>query len=123
MHLAQALAPDCWGALDFLDADGKFVERKLTIKGVTMDSPPAGGKKKGCVWFVEDPRKCFFSSKQLKAIGGFLGKYETDHWRGAVLLVSAHETTLKGQKTLGMVVKNAAFRSAPKPPQDSSVQA
>lgn len=123
MHLAQMLAADCWGALDFIDSNGKFIERKLTIKSTTLDSPPAGGKKKGCVYFEGDPRKCFFSSKQLKSLGALLGKYESADWVGAVLLVSADHTTLKGKPTMGMVIKNAAFRSAPKPPQGTDVQA
>ena len=109
MHLMQAIAPDCWGALDFVDGDGQLVERKLTIRDVTQDAPPAGGKKKPCVIFVEDGRKCFFSNKELKFIGALLNKYELSKWRGAVLLVTAGEKKMKGQPVMGMVVKNAAF--------------
>ena len=109
MHLMQALAPDCFGALDFVDADGKPCERKLTIARVGKDKPPAGGKEKLCIWFREDQRKCFLASGQAKKVAAFLSKYDTDAWQGAVLLMSCGPVKLKGQDTMGMIVKNAAF--------------
>lgn len=109
MHLMQALAPDCFGALDFVDADGNPTERKLTIRRAGKDKPPAGGKEKLCIWFAEDPRKCFLASGQAKKVAALLRKYEVDHWVGAVLLMSCGPVKLKGQDTMGMIVKNAAF--------------
>lgn len=120
MHLMQALAPDCFGALDFVDADGKPCERKLTIRSVGKEKPPAGGKEKLCVWFLEDPRKCFLASGQAKKVAALLHKYETDHWKGAVLLMTCGPVKLKGQDTMGMIVKNAGFRAAK--PEVSDVQ-
>ena len=109
MHVALALAADCWGALDFIGGDGTIIERKLKISRSFMSAPPAGGAQKLCVIFEGDERKCFLAKGEIKKLANLLRRYETDLWVGAVVLMSAGEKKFKGQPVMGMVVKKAAF--------------
>ena len=84
MHVALALAADCWGALDFIGGDGTVVERKLKISRSFMSAPPAGGAQKLCIVFEGDERKCFLAKGEIKKLANLLRKYETDLWVGAV---------------------------------------
>jgi hypothetical protein len=114
MHVKDAVNPECWSALDFIDDAGNYIERKLKIVADGKTKPPAGGKEKFFLVFEGDPRKCFLANGEIKAVMNILRRPNTADWKGAVLLMTAGPKKFSGKPVEGMVVKNAAF-PAPKP--------
>jgi hypothetical protein len=111
MHFRKLLDPTCFSAEDFIDDHFNPVKKVLTIKNVTQDKPPNGGKLKGCFYFEEDPRKAFLGNKEIKKIGRELRETETDNWKGAKLQITCgpKKNPSGGEDTTGMVVLRAAF--------------
>lgn len=118
MHVMELLSPDNFGAIHFLDNDLNPIEKKLTIRSVTKEKPPAGGPPKACFRFIEDPKCLFLANTQVKGVMNFLRTADSAKWVGAVLLLSAAPTKLKGRDTMGVVVKNAAYRKPAEPKQE-----
>ena len=108
MHFRKLMNSDYLAADDFVDANLVPVERTLTIKSVTLQKPPAGGKEKACFEFAETTKKAFLANGEIKKIMNFLRCADTDGWIGAKLVITSAEKRMKGQPTTGMVVVNAA---------------
>lgn len=105
MHLCEALDPDCWGGLHFIDDAGNPIERSLIIDRAYMDSPPAGGKKKPCLIFRGSDKKCFLATGEIKFIANTIRSYDHEKWAGVLLVITSAQKKLKGRPTIGMVVK------------------
>lgn len=112
MHFRKLLNSAHLAAEDFVDAEFRPVERKLTIKGVTLAKPPAGGKEKPCIAFQETDKTAFFANGEIKALARFLRRAETDQWIGAVVTITSAEKKFAGQPTTGMKVVAASFPKA-----------
>jgi len=112
MHVMEVIDPTNLGAIHFVDENLNPIERKLTIKSVGKEKPPAGGKAKACLRFMEDQRCLFLANSQIKAIMNYLRTADCDKWAGAVLLLSAAPTKYAGRDCMGVVVKNAAYRKS-----------
>jgi hypothetical protein len=111
-HFMSLIDNTCLGALNFVDNNMQPTERKLTIIKVDKDKPPAGGKERWCFHFKETDKKAFFATKQIKRLANLTMSAETDGWAGWQITVTCGPVKLKGEDTMGMLIK-AAVR-APK---------
>jgi hypothetical protein len=107
MHFRKLLNSDCLSAEDFVDQNFNPVERTLTISGVTLEKPPAGGKEKPCLYFAETQKKAFVANGEIKKLARFLRCAETDLWVGAKLVISSADKKFAGKSTTGMIIVSA----------------
>jgi hypothetical protein len=117
MHFRKFLDPTCFSAEDFIDDHFNPIKKTLTIKGVSLGKPPAGGKSKACFTVEEDPRKMFLGNKEIKKIARSLREAETDKWTGAkIQITSGPKKAPDGnpEGTTGMVVLQAAYHKGHK---------
>jgi hypothetical protein len=94
---------------DFVDAEFRPIERELTIRGVSLAKPPAGGKEKPCLAFAETEKTALLANGEIKALARMLRRAETDQWVGAKVVITSAEKKFAGQPTTGMKVVRAYF--------------
>ena len=112
MHFRKMLSSAHLAADDFVDGEFRPVERELTIKGVSMCKPPAGGKEKPCIAFAETDKTALLATGEIKALARFLRRADTDQWIGAKVVITSAEKKFAGQPTTGMKVVRAWFQKA-----------
>ena len=117
----KMLCANHFGADDFVGRNMEPIEITMTIKEVRLGETPAGKKKKPEVFFTESEKSAFFANTQFKKIAHDLRRGNTDDWKGAKIVVTSRETTMKGQPTTGMAVVRAWF-DAPKQPAAPALQ-
>lgn len=109
MHFRKMLDSNCLAAEDFVDKEFNPTTRTLTIKNVTMEKPPAGGKEKACFYFAETDKKAYFANGEVKKVARLLRRAETTEWIGAKLAITSGEKKFAGKPTTGMIVERAWF--------------
>lgn len=112
MHFRKLLNSAHLAAEDFVDGDFRPIERTLTIKGVTLSKPPAGGKEKPCLSFVETEKTAFLANGEVKALARFLRRADTEQWIGAKVVITSADKKFAGQPVTGMKVVSAGFPKA-----------
>lgn len=109
MHFRKLLSSAHLAAEDFVGPDFTPVERELTIKSVTLQKPPTGGKEKPCLAFAETEKTALMANGEIKAIARQLRRAETDQWVGAKVVITSAEKKFAGQPVSGMKVVRAYF--------------
>ena len=104
MNFMTVINPDNLGAGFFVDNDFKPIVKYLTIKNVTSEKPPTGGKEKACFYFDEIDKKAFLPASQVKNIARKTRKADTDDWKGVKLGISCAEKKFAGKPVMGMII-------------------
>ena len=103
------LCKDHLGADDFVGPDMEPIEITMTIKGVAMGKPPAGGKEKPLFAFAETAKTAFLKDTAVTKIGRDLRRRNTEDWIGAKVTISSAPTKMNQKPTTGMIVVRAWF--------------
>lgn len=117
MHFMKVLNPDNIGADFFVDKDMNPIEITLTIKDVTSEKPPTGGKLKACFFFDEIKetvteknqekvihKKCFLANGEVKKIARTTRRADTKDWIGLKLTITCKEKRFGRDNVMGMVI-------------------
>lgn len=108
-HFTTLIEQTCLGAINFTNDDMTPRELPLTIKDVTSDKPPGGGKQRICLYFRETEKKAFFATGQIKKLANLLMCANTENWIGARIMVTCGKVkSPKGGETMGMIITKAA---------------
>lgn len=107
MHFRKILASDTMSAEDFVDGNFTPCEHTLTLKEVTMEKPPAGGKPKGCFHFEGTEKKMFVANGEIKKLARLLRRADTNDWIGARITFSSAEKKFAGQPVTGIIITKA----------------
>lgn len=104
MNFMKVINPDNLGAEAFVDKDFSPITRVLTIKNVTSEKPPTGGKEKACFYFEETDKKAFIANSQVKLLARKTRKADTEDWKGIKLGISCAEKKFAGKPVMGMII-------------------
>lgn len=117
MHFMKVLNPDNIGADFFVDKDMNPIEITLTIRDVTSEKPPTGGKLKACFYFEEIKetvptnggdqvvyKKCFLANGEVKKIARHTRKADTKDWIGIKTTITCKEKKFGRDKVMGMII-------------------
>lgn len=109
----KMLCKDHLGADDFVGPDMEPIEITMTLTGVNMAKPPAGGKEKALFSFKETPKTAFLKDTAVTKIGRDLRRRNTEDWIGAKVTITSAPTKMAGKPTTGMIVVKAWLDRAP----------